>query len=98
MYARVARWEGSTPEELASMREQVNASPEPPPGVPATGYTLLTDAETGRSLAIALFDSEEDMRTGDATLNGMSPDPEFQGRRVGVEFYEVAADLRLGRD
>ena len=48
---------------------------------------LRTDG--GRSLGIALFESEEDMRHGDAALNEMNPSSDQVGSRSSVEFYEV---------
>jgi hypothetical protein len=61
--------------------------------VPAKAFTVLIDPEKGKSLAIVLFETEEDMRTGDATLNSMNPPDDGMGRRTGVEFYEVAVNL-----
>jgi hypothetical protein len=43
---------------------------------------------------VVLFETEEDMRQGDATLSSMSPPNDGMGRRAGVDFYEVAVDLR----
>jgi hypothetical protein len=95
MYARVARWEGADADALRRSVEGINAEEGPPPGVPAKGFTLLIDPDNGRSLAIALFETEEDMRKGDETLNGMSPSDDQQGERVSVEMYEVGVDIRL---
>jgi hypothetical protein len=96
MHARVARFEGGTADEMrrgvAAISHQ--AGQGPPEGVPAVGFLLLVDPEGGRGLAISLFDTEEDMRTGDATLNEMSPPAGTMGRRTSVEFYEVGADFR----
>jgi hypothetical protein len=96
MYARVARWEGGTADQIKQAAEGIrsNASAGPPEGVPATGFLLLTDPENGRVMALALFETEADLRTGDETLNAMSPPGDGMGRRVSVEMYEVAADLR----
>ena len=96
MYARVAKWEGGDAEAIRQSVEQIraNAASGPPEGVPSTGFTFLTDIENGRVLAIGLFETEEDLRQGDATLNEMSP-PTSMGERVWVEHYEVAADIRL---
>jgi hypothetical protein len=95
MYARVARWEGSGAEALdaaaAGIRE--NAESGPPEGLPAKKLILLQDKESGRSMAITLFETEDDYRQGDETLNTMSPPGEGMGQRVGVEKYEVAIEL-----
>jgi len=96
MYARVAKWEGGSAEAIRESIAQIQADSAsgPPEGVPSNGFTFLTDTENGRVLAIALFETEEDLRQGDATLNEMSP-PTSMGERVSVERYEVAADIRL---
>jgi hypothetical protein len=95
MYARVARWEGSSAEALdaaaAGIRE--NAESGPPEGLPAKKLILLQDKESGRSMAITLFETEDDYRQGDETLNSMSPPGEGMGQRVGVDQYEVAIEL-----
>jgi hypothetical protein len=76
--------------------EQINAdaSGGPPEGVPATGLLMLIDPENGRGMAVTLFENEQDLATGDATLNSMSPPDDGFGRRVSVETYEVAVDMR----
>jgi hypothetical protein len=77
--------------------EQINADAGsgPPEGVPAKGFLLLIDPDNGRSLAVSLFETEEDLRKGDEVLNAMSPPGEGMGQRSSVATYEVAADLRL---
>lgn len=97
MYARVASWDGGDPDAIrasaAGIKDQADQGP--PEGVPATGFLLLVDPDNGRSIGIALFDTEEDMRTGDAKLNEMSPPGDGMGTRRPVEFYEVAAEIRM---
>jgi len=97
MYARVARWEGAEGEALRASAEEMpsNAASGPPEGVPARGFLMLIDPDNGRSLAIALFETEEDLRKGDEVLNSMSPSRDDTGRRTSVETYEVAVDVRL---
>ena len=98
MYARVARWEGGEADALRWSADEINsrAAEGPPPGVPATGFTMLIDPDTGRSLAIALFETEEDLRKGDEALNAMTPSGPDVGHRVSVERYEVGVEIRLG--
>jgi hypothetical protein len=96
MYARVARWEGQEADALRSIAKRISEESGPPEGVPAKGFTMLLDPEEGRSLAIALFETEDDMRKGDETLNGMNPPGSTgEGQRVSVEMYEVGVDIRL---
>jgi hypothetical protein len=95
MYARVARWENASAEALeaaaAGIREDAESGP--PEGLPAKKLILLQDKDGGRSLAITFYETEDDYRQGDETLNSMSPPGEGMGQRVGVGKYEVAIEL-----
>jgi hypothetical protein len=95
MYARVVRWEGADAgaQEKTAAQIREDAASGPPEGVPAKGLLLLNDTENGRSMAIGLFETEEDYRQGDETLNAMSPPGDGMGKRVSVEKYEVAVQL-----
>ena len=97
MYARVAKWEGSDGDMLRRAAQEINsdAPSGPPPGVPAKGFLMLIDPDNGRSLAIALFETEEDLRKGDEALNAMTPRVDDGGKRTSVEMYEVGVDIRL---
>jgi hypothetical protein len=96
MYARVAKWEGGDGEAMRRSAEEINSRAEsgPPDGVPAKGFMLLVDPDNGRGLAVTLFESEEDRRKGDDTLNSMSPPDDGMGKRGPVEYYEVAVDVK----
>jgi hypothetical protein len=95
MYARVAKWEGADADALRASADEINANSGqgPPPGVPAKKFLMLIDPEGGKSLSIVLFDTEDDLKQGDETLNGMNPQRTDTGKRVSVETYEVGADL-----
>ena len=97
MYARVARWEGADADAMRRTAEQINseASAGPPEGVPAKGFLMLIDPDGVKSVAISLFETEEDLRAGDAVLNDMSPPDDGFGGRTSVESFEVAVDVRL---
>jgi hypothetical protein len=96
MYARVAKFEGGTGDALRKSAEEINANADagPPPGVPAKGFLMLIDPDSGRSLGISLFETEDDLRKGDETLNSMTPSDDG-GNRVSVETYEVGVDVRV---
>ena len=96
MYARVVRFEGGDGDAIRRSSEEIasDAASGPPQGVPAKGFLLLIDPDNGRTLAVALFETEDDRRTGDETLNAMSPPGEGLGKRAAVEMYEVAVDVR----
>ncbi len=96
MYARVATFEGGDPdkvrESVADIRKRSESGP--PEGVPAVGFLLLHKADEGKVLAIGLFETEEDLKTGDETLNSMDPPvPGGMGNRADVEHYEVGVKI-----
>jgi hypothetical protein len=97
MYARVAKWEGGEPEALRRSGQETKdrAASGPPEGVPAKGFIMLIDPESGRSLAVTLFETEDDLRQGDRTLNTMNRGADDVGSRTSVETYEVAVDVRV---
>lgn len=98
MYARVARWEGadgaSLKESAAAIRAEAEAAGGPPPGVPAKEFLLLHDTAAGTAVAITLFETEDDYRQGDETLNSMSPPGGGMGERRSVEKFELAAHVK----
>jgi hypothetical protein len=96
VYARVARWEGGQAEALRRAAEEINANAAsgPPEGVPAKHFQMLIDPDAGRSISIVLFETLDDLRQGDETLNAMTPPNDDAGRRTSVETYEVAVDLQ----
>jgi hypothetical protein len=97
MYARVTRWEGGDADAIRESAKQMSdeASSGPPEGVPAKGFTYLIDPDNGRSLAIGLFETEEDLQKGHETLENMNPSRDDAGQRASVEMYEVSIDVRL---
>jgi hypothetical protein len=99
MYARVAQWEGADAKALedsaAEIRTRAESEGGPPPGVPAKEFLLLHDTTAGKAIAITLFETEEDYRQGDETLNSMSPPGEGMGRRISVERLELAVHVEV---
>jgi hypothetical protein len=97
MYARVAKWEGAEGEALRRSVEEIGseAASGPPEGLPAKGFLMLIDPDNGRSVAVMLFETEDDLRKGDEVLNSMSPGGDGLGERTSVEMYEVALDVKL---
>jgi hypothetical protein len=96
MHARVATFEGGDPAQVRQMIEQIDQRSEsgPPDGVPATGLLVLHQPDQGKVVAISLFETEEDLRKGDETLNSMDPpEPGGMGQRASVEMYEVPIKL-----
>ena len=89
----VGRAPSAEAQDAAAAGIRENAESGPPEGLPAKKLILLQDKESGRSMAITLFETEDDYRQGYETLNSMSPPGEGMGQRVGVEKYEVAIEM-----
>ncbi len=91
MFARVAKFQ-SDPGRLEDTIEMVRkeVAGETPDGLKGAKMLMLIDRESGKSMGITLFDSEEAMRRGDQALNGM--DPGATERRTDVQFYEVPVE------
>jgi hypothetical protein len=96
MFARVATFEGDQA-QIRKMAEEIgrDASSGPPEGVPAKELLVMTGRDSGKLVAIVLFETEDDLRQGDATLNEMSPPTDLGtvGRR-SVEMFEVPLHQR----
>jgi hypothetical protein len=82
-------------EAVRQFTQMIESSDGPPEGVPSTGIMVLSDAQNNRSLVIGLFDTEDDLRTGDAALRAMDRPPQATGDISSIEFYEVAVERRL---
>jgi hypothetical protein len=99
MYARVALWEGaeakSLEESAAQIRAQAESAGGPPPGVPAKEFLLFHDTAAGKALAVTLFETEEDYRQGNETLDSMSPPGDGMGKRVSVEKLELVVHVEV---
>lgn len=96
MHARVATFEGGDPASVRRTVEEISRRSEsgPPEGVPAVGLLVLHKPDEGKALAISLFETEEDLKQGDATLSSMDPPvPGALGQRASVEMYEVGVKL-----
>lgn len=69
------------------------ASSDVPPELRGAKMLMLVDRQSGVRLTIAMFETEEALRKGDAAMN--AGDPQNAGKRTSVEFYEVAGEVAL---
>jgi hypothetical protein len=92
MYARVATFEGGDTQHIREMNENTDSRPELPDGV--RRVMMLDDAQAGRRLFIAFFDSREALDAAESRFESMGDEvPEdVRGRRLSVEVYDVVAD------
>lgn len=86
--ARVVTFEEVDKRRMDELSREMRESPRPD-GVPAEELLILHDPEGEKSLAIVLFENEDDYRRGDEALNAM-PAGDTPGRRASVAKYEVA--------
>jgi hypothetical protein len=80
-------FEGVEQSRMDGLKQQIEQD-ERPEGIPATEIVILYDRDGGKSLAVLFFETEDDYRTGDATLNAMDTS-DTPGRRTSVDKYEV---------
>jgi hypothetical protein len=89
MYARVATFENDPANvdgAIARLRENIDSGMPSMPELAGARFLMLANRETGKMVGIALFDTEQAMRAGDAAMNA---GPGAAGHRSAVEFYEV---------
>jgi hypothetical protein len=91
-FARVVTFDADSA-ALDALVNEINSAGAPPPGVPAKRITVLTDRANGKVMVAIRFGSEEDLRTGAATLEGMNPPSDANMRRVSVDAYEVVLEM-----
>ncbi len=107
MYARIARFEGGSPEvierEVDRLRREIaaaKAGTATDSSVTALGrvvdrVVMLVDRENGTAANIIFCETEEKLHEADRILDGMSPQS-GEGRRVSRELCEVALDESPG--
>ena len=98
MYARVATFDyaGRDPEDVRRGFDEIKrrAAGGFTDELPAVELLDLYNHDDGTVLSITLFETEEDLRKGDATLSAMGPPKSGAGgRRVSVEVYEVPVKI-----
>jgi hypothetical protein len=89
--ARVVSFEGVSRERIEEIKREMQQG-ERPQDVPATEVVMLHDPEGEKSLVILFFETDQDYRRGDETLNAM-PSGDTPGRRTSVTKYDVAARM-----
>jgi hypothetical protein len=90
-WVRVATFEADN-DAVEMMVKEISSAEGPPPGIPAKSILVLADRENGRARVVVRFDSEENLRTGSATLDGMEPPADANVRRISVETFEVVLE------
>jgi hypothetical protein len=89
--ARVVSFEGVDSDRIAALKSEIEGG-SPPEGMPPSEILVLHDPDGERSLAIVLFDNEDDYRKGHEILDAM-PTSDTPGRRASVTKYDVAVRM-----
>ena len=92
MYARVVRFTGVTPEQIAKVSADIEQGDGPPPGVPAKSLKLVYDEGQQTAVVTVYFETEEDLRKGDEALSAMDAG-ETPGTRASVDQGEVKVEM-----
>jgi hypothetical protein len=88
--ARVVTFEGVGKDRIEEIKREMQEG-ERPQDVPAKEVIMLHDG-ADKSLVLLFFDTEDDYRRGDETLNAM-PASDTPGRRTSVTKYDVAVRM-----
>jgi hypothetical protein len=94
MYVRVVRFTDVSAERLEGMLARIKESDGPPPGVPATGLTVLFDEAQGTAVVLQNFSTAEDMDAGAKVFAAMDAS-ETPGTRASVDMSEQKLDLSV---
>jgi hypothetical protein len=86
--ARVVTFEGVDKNRVEEMQREMREG-EQPEGLPAKEVVVLHDPEADKAVAILFFETEDDYKIGDETLNAM-PAGDTPGQRTSVTKYDVA--------
>jgi hypothetical protein len=90
--ARVVMFDGDSKDRMQEMQKEMESG-QPPEGFPQSELIVLHDADAEKSVAVVIFDNEEDYKKGDEILGAM-PAGDTPGRRTSVSKYDVAVRMK----
>ena len=91
MYGRVVRFTDVSAERVEGLLARIEEADGPPPGVPATGLTMLYDENQGTSVVLQYF-AAEDMDAGAQAFSAMDA-AETPGTRASVDMCEIKLEV-----
>ena len=86
--ARVVAFDGVSAQRIEELKRDMSEG-ERPEGMPSAEALILHDPESEKSLAILIFETEDDYTRAHEILDAM-PASDTPGTRISVEKYEVA--------
>jgi hypothetical protein len=90
----VVRFTDVSAERIEELIARIEESDGPPPGVPATGLTILFDETQGTAVVLQYFATAEDMTVGAEVFNAMDTG-ETPGARASVDMCELKLEQQL---
>ena len=90
--ARVVTFEGVNQERMDELNRQMESG-EPPEGMPSAELLVLHDPSAEKSIAIVIFENEDDYAKGDEILGSM-PTDNTPGTRTSVSKFNVATRMK----
>jgi hypothetical protein len=91
-YVRIVRFTGVNAERMDGLLARIKQSDGPPPGVPATGLTMMFDEAQSTAVVLQHFATAEDMDTAAKTFDAMDAS-ETPGTRASVDMCELKLEL-----
>ena len=92
MFTRVVRFTGVTAERMDALTARIKEGGGPPPGVNASGISVLFDAAQGTAVVLQRFATAADMEEGAKVFAAMDAG-ETPGARASVDACEVKLEL-----
>jgi hypothetical protein len=90
--ARVVTFEGVNQQRMDELNREMESG-EPPEGMPPAELLILHDPDAEKSVAIVIFENEDDYKKGDEILGSM-PTDNTPGNRTSVTKYNVASRMK----
>jgi hypothetical protein len=94
MFVRVVRFTDVTADRVDALTARIDETGGPPPGVPASGVTLLFDEDQGTAVVLQYFETAEDMKAGAEGFSAMDAS-ETPGTRGTVDATELKVERKL---
>lgn len=88
MHARVVRFTGVDADRIANVKQRIEESGGPPPGVDAKGIEVMYDESDQTAVVVLRFETEDAMRAADEIMSAMDTG-ETPGSRASVDMCEV---------
>ena len=92
VFVRVVRFSDVSAERMEGMRDRIEGSDGPPPGVPATGLKVLYDGDQGTAVVLQYFATAEDMDAGAQAFSAMDA-ADTPGTRASVDMCEIKLEI-----